>query len=66
MGNWKVQVLGLGAHHNSKPVDADYLTKVFVWALKNAGHRIHVATFESDSTPEETVTGEKLPEVSCE
>lgn len=46
MGNWHISVIGVGAHHNGLPQDADAMAKAFVEALVKEGHHtIESATF---------------------
>jgi hypothetical protein len=44
VGNWNISIRGVGAHHNGVPGDANEMAKVFVQALKAAGHRVLGAT----------------------
>lgn len=48
MGNWNINIQGIGQHHNSEnPLDADLLATKFVAQLKDAGHTVEVANFTS-------------------
>jgi hypothetical protein len=47
MGNWHIAIRGLGIHHNGVQSDANEMAKVFVAALKAAGHQVLGATFTS-------------------
>lgn len=50
MGNWNINVQGIGCHHNSKaPKDADVMAAEFVRQLLEAGHTVEHATFTSGS-----------------
>lgn len=56
MGNWNINIQGVGAHHNTDHEnDANKMTKKFVNDLKAAGHHIEGATFthggKDDMTP---------------
>jgi hypothetical protein len=46
MGNWAINILGTGAHHNKDfPNDANKLVEKFVEELKATGQIVEVATF---------------------
>ena len=46
MGNWNINIQGVGCHHNGKTeIDADLAMKEFVMKLKAQGHTIEHATF---------------------
>ena len=47
MGNWNINIQGVGPHHNPNeyPQDANRMAAAFVKALKEAGHQIEKATF---------------------
>lgn len=46
MGNWNINIQGIGAHHNlDYPNDANLLAATFVRQLKKVGHTIETATF---------------------
>jgi hypothetical protein len=46
MGNWSINVQGVGCHHNNNPeIDANEAAKEFVRKLIGQGQTIHVATF---------------------
>lgn len=46
MGNWNINIQGIGAHHNKDyPKDANKLAAEFVKQLLSAGHTIEKATF---------------------
>ena len=46
MGNWNINIQGVGCHHNEKnPTDANLMAQAFVNLLKQAGHYIEGATF---------------------
>jgi hypothetical protein len=46
MGNWNINIQGIGSHHNKDPkVDADLAAANFVKTLKSQGHIIQNATF---------------------
>lgn len=46
MGNWNINIQGVGCHHNGKPeIDVDLAVKDFVQYLKKQGHHIESATF---------------------
>jgi hypothetical protein len=48
MGNWNINIQGVGCHHNGKPeVDADLAATEFVAFLKSQGHVIESASFTS-------------------
>lgn len=45
MGNWNINIQGIGAHHNAdNPKDADRMAKEFVEELKKS-HTVEHATF---------------------
>jgi hypothetical protein len=46
MGNWNINIQGVGSHHNGKPeIDADLMAVEFVAFLKTKGHTVESATF---------------------
>lgn len=46
MGNWNINIQGVGSHHNGNPkIDADLAAKSFVEFLISQGHAIESATF---------------------
>lgn len=46
MGNWNINIQGVGAHHNADyPNDANRLAEKFVEDLKRAGHTVEHAEF---------------------
>jgi hypothetical protein len=46
MGNWNINIQGVGCHHNGNGViDADLLSEEFVKRLKTAGQVVEHATF---------------------
>jgi hypothetical protein len=46
MGNWAINIQGVGSHHNSaNPTDANRLARKLVRDLKSAGHHIERADF---------------------
>lgn len=46
MGNWNINIQGVGAHHNKDyPKDANVMAKAFVEELRAAGHQVEAATF---------------------
>lgn len=46
MGNWNINIQGVGCHHNQNPeIDANLATVEFVKKLKAQGHHIEHATF---------------------
>lgn len=46
MGNWHINIEGVGCHHNKgNPTDADKIATDFLNNLIKAGHSIKVATF---------------------
>lgn len=46
MGNWAINIQGMGAHHNEdNEFDADKMTAKFVSELIAAGHLVENATF---------------------
>lgn len=48
MGNWNINIQGIGCHHNGKPeIDADLAAEEFVKKLKEQGHTIEHAEFTS-------------------
>lgn len=50
MGNWNINIQGVGAHHNQdNPTDADRMAVEFVEKLHAAGHNVEHATFTSGS-----------------
>lgn len=50
MGNWNINIQGVGAHHNTNnDGDADKLAQKFVQELIDAGQFIDHATFTSGS-----------------
>jgi len=44
MGNWNVNLTGVGCHHNADPNDVEQLTAKFVEQLRKAGHNVVTAT----------------------
>lgn len=46
MGNWNINIQGVGAHHNTdNAVDANQMAKAFVEDLQRNGHFIESAVF---------------------
>lgn len=46
MGNWNINIQGIGAHHNDDyPKDANKMAKDFVQSLLIAGHTVENAEF---------------------
>ena len=46
MGNWAINIQGVGSHHNkANPSDANRLARKLVKELKAAGHHIERADF---------------------
>jgi hypothetical protein len=46
MGNWNINIQGIGAHHNEDYAkDANRMALEFVAKLKEAGHQLQSATF---------------------
>lgn len=46
MGNWNINISGIGQHHNNNDeADADKLAAKLVKDLKDKGHQIDSATF---------------------
>lgn len=53
MGNWNINIQGIGPHHNEKRVDdAEKMAKSFVTELRRMGHTVQVATFTWGSMEE--------------
>lgn len=59
MGNWNINIQGIGAHHNSSTSDIDFLVTEFINKIHNAGQRIEIATLtyggKEDLTPKDMV-----------
>lgn len=50
MGNWNINIQGVGVHHNvANATDADFMAAKFVADLKAAGHTVETASFTSGS-----------------
>lgn len=48
MGNWNINIQGVGIHHNTNnPKDANQMAANFVRQLLDAGHSIETASFTS-------------------
>lgn len=46
MGNWNINIQGVGSHHNkNSPDDANAMAKAFVASLARVGHVIESASF---------------------
>lgn len=46
MGNWNINIQGIGCHHNGQnPTDADLMAADFVTKLREAGHLVEGAIF---------------------
>lgn len=46
MGNWNINIQGIGCHHNKNAkIDADLAMQEFVQYLKRQGHTVESATF---------------------
>jgi hypothetical protein len=46
MGNWNINIQGVGAHHNKDyPKDANVMAQKFVEDLLAAGHQVEAASF---------------------
>lgn len=77
MGDWSINIVGTGAHHNSKKrggafeheesvkFDANEATTEFIANLKAQGHTIHHASFVSGSK-DYWVTADAAPEAEEE
>ncbi len=49
MGNWSLNVRGVGCHHNGKAYDVEQLTADFVERLRAAGHTVDDAVITCGS-----------------
>ena len=59
MGNWNINIQGVGCHHNTDyPQDANKMAAEFVKQLKNAGHTVESATF-THGGKEDLMPGQK-------
>lgn len=59
MGDWRLIIHGVGAHHNQQnPTDADLLARAYVDTLQQAGHMIRAARFEYSGGYEDLVSGD--------
>lgn len=48
MGNWNINIQGIGSHHNTNhAADADKLAEAFVQELIRLGQTVETATFTS-------------------
>lgn len=48
MGNWNINIQGIGCHHNQKAeIDANLAAEEFVRTLQKQGHTIESAVFTS-------------------
>lgn len=60
MGNWNINIQGVGMHHNDKPEDAEKMAAEFALKLHQAGHTVEAATFtygaKQDILPQGAVT----------
>lgn len=52
MGNWNINIQGIGPHGNNQHCDADKLAHELMTMLEANGHTIKVATFTSGSMKE--------------
>jgi hypothetical protein len=52
MGNWNINIEGIGPHHNPDdyPKDANRMAAEFVKRLKEAGHTVSRASFTYGGT----------------
>jgi hypothetical protein len=53
MGDWNLQVAGVGPHHNGDETDVDQVAKTLVRELREAGHTVtlaHVDTLDRGRT----------------
>lgn len=67
MGNWNINIQGVGAHHNPDyPKDANRMAKDFVKQLKDAGHAIEHAEFTSGSKMDLDAASEPATETPAE
>jgi len=58
MGNWNINIQGVGCHHNERsPTDAQRMAARFVEELKAAGHTIEHAEFTSGGKEDLTKDG---------
>jgi len=65
MGNWNINIQGIGAHHNTAtdtPRDAEKLAAEFVEKLKAAGQKIEWATITYGSCDD--LGGENFAEIA--
>ena len=61
MGNWNINIQGIGAHHNTDyPKDANKMAADFIVRLWNAGHNIESATFTYGAKEELITSAEKV------
>lgn len=58
MGNWNMNIQGLGFHHGGAPADADRMFAKFVDELRAAGHSLQVATFTHGSAQGEAAAAD--------
>lgn len=59
MGQYRITITGSGGHHNEwQPSDANRLAAGFVRHLKDKGHTVHAATFESGANQVDDLTAE--------
>lgn len=68
MGNWNINIQGVGAHHNKDyPKDANVMAKNFVDELRAAGHCVEAATFTHGGKEQliAQATGESLYATYC-
>lgn len=50
MGNWNINIQGIGSHHNqNNPTDSNLMAEKFVRDLMKAGHCVEAAVFTSGS-----------------
>lgn len=71
MGNWNINIQGIGCHHNAPDYegDAEKMAAAFVRALKNAGHQIESAAFtfgaKNDLAGDVILGPERTNSLSC-
>jgi hypothetical protein len=71
MGNWNINIQGVGAHHNSSssPTDANNMAAAFVRRLREVGHAVQYAAFthggaEAFVNPQHPLSASPLPQDS--
>lgn len=57
MGNWNINIRGVGQHHSGMETDADKFAERFAQEMRDAGHSVASATITYGGMEDKTPTG---------